>query len=74
MRMICWRNFPFLDTDSLAPGEAREALCRDRLGFLLYLSKDSKWASNDDRVIRLGAREALIWLNEGELDQGTFWG
>lgn len=74
MRTICLRNISFLDTDSLAPGEAREALCRDRLGFLLYLSKDSKWASNEDRVIRLGAREALIWLNERELDQGSFWG
>jgi hypothetical protein len=74
MRMICLRNFPFLDTDSLAPGEAREVLCRDRLGFLLYLSKDGKWTLDEDRVIRLGAREALIWLNERELDQGSFWG
>lgn len=73
MRMICLRNIPFLDTVSLAPGEAREVLCRDRLGFLLYLSKDGKRASNEDRVIRLGARE-LIWLNERELDQGSFWG
>ncbi len=65
MRMICLRSIPFLDTDSLAPSEAREVLCRDRLGFLLYLSKD---LSNEDRVIRLGAGEAIIWLNERELD------
>ena len=38
MQMVCLRNIPFLDTDSLAPSEAREALFRDQYGFLLYLS------------------------------------
>jgi hypothetical protein len=74
MQMIWLRNIPVLNTESLAPDEAREVLCRDRLGFLLYLSKNGKCASNGDRDIRLGAREALIWLNERELDQGSFWG
>ena len=74
MQMVCLRNIPILDTDSLAPSEAREALFRDRHGFLLYLSNYGQSASNEERIIRLGAREALIWLNEGELDQGSFWG
>jgi hypothetical protein len=73
MQMICLRNIPFLDTDSLAPSEAREALFRDQHGFLLYLSNGGSFASNEERTIRLGAREALIWLNEGALDQGSFW-
>jgi hypothetical protein len=74
MQMVCLRNIAFLDTDSLAPSEAREVLFRDRHGFLLYLSNDGRSASDEERIIRLGAREALIWLNEGELDRGSFWG
>jgi hypothetical protein len=68
MEMICSRKIPFLDTHSLASYEAREALFRDQQGFLLYLS-----ASDEERIIRLKAREALIWLNESSLDQGSFW-
>jgi hypothetical protein len=68
MEMICSRKISFLDTDSLSSCEAREALFRDQQGFLLYLS-----ASDEERIIRLRAREALIWLNESSLDQGSFW-
>ncbi len=74
MQMVCLRRIPFLDTDSLAPSEAREALLRDRHGFLLYLSNYGQSATNEERIIRLGSREALIWLNEGELNQSSFWG
>jgi len=73
MQMVCLRNIPFLDADSLAHCEAREALFRDQHGFLLYLSKNGSSASNEERIIRLEAREALIWLNEGALEQGSFW-
>ena len=62
MQMIFLRKIPFLDDQTLAPGEAREALFRDeRCGFLLYLSDDL--APSDERIIHLDAREALIWLN-----------
>jgi len=74
MQMICLRNIPVPDTDSLAPSEAREVLFRDQNGFFLYLSKYCWSASNEERIVRLGAREALIWLNEGELNRGSCWG
>jgi hypothetical protein len=73
MQMICLRSIPCLETDSLADCEAQEALFRDNHGFLLYLSRDRSSASNEERIIRLGVREALIWLNEGALEQGSFW-
>jgi hypothetical protein len=72
--MVHLRNIPILDTDSLTPSEAREALFRDWHGFVLYLSNYGQSASNEERIIRLGAREALIWLNESELDRGSFCG
>jgi hypothetical protein len=74
MQMLCLRNIPFIDADSLVLGEAKEALFRDPHGFLLYLSKNPSSASNEERIFRLEAREALIWLNEAAQDQGSFWG
>ena len=73
MQMICLRNLPCLDTESLAPCEAQEALFRDNNGFLLYLAKDGFLGSKEERVVRLETREALIWLNEDALHQGSFW-
>lgn len=74
MQMISSRTVPFLDTQSLAAGEAREALFRDDTGrFLLYLSDGDPSPTTDERVIILGPREALIWLNEPPQDQGSSW-
>jgi len=73
MQMICLRNIPFIDTDSLAVAEGREALFRDDQGFVLYLSTDVSTPSGEERIVRLGAREALIWLNEAPQEQGSFW-
>ena len=73
MQMISSRTIPYIDVQSLAPGQAREALFRDEnSGFILYLS-DSMSASNaEERIIRLETREALIWLNEAAEDGGAF--
>jgi hypothetical protein len=73
MQMICLRNFRYLDANALAGCKALEALFRDQHGFLLYLSKDDPFVSKEERIVRLGTREALIWLNEDALDQGSFW-
>jgi hypothetical protein len=73
MQMLRLRNVPFIDTDSLAAAEGREALFRDDHGFVLYLSTDVSTPSGEERILRLGAREALIWLNEAPQEQGSFW-
>jgi hypothetical protein len=74
MQMISSRAVAFLDAQSLAPGEAREALFRDGDGgFLLYLSDSEHASVTEERVLFLGLREALIWLNEPAQDQGSFW-
>jgi hypothetical protein len=74
MELICSRTIPAIDTESLLPCEAREALFRDRHGFLLYLTKEVSSAPIEERLLRLGARDALVWLNEGPQEQGSFWG
>ena len=72
IQMVCLRNVPFIDADTLEVGDAREALFREQQGFLLYLSKDALSASREDRILWVGAREALLWLNEAERDRGSF--
>ena len=72
MQMISTRAIAFLDVQSLAPGQAREALFRDGDGsFLLYLCDGEP--VREERVIFLDPREALIWLNESPQEEGSFW-
>jgi hypothetical protein len=74
MQMIYSRKIAFIDVQSLAPCQAREALFRDENnGFILYLSDGVNSANMEERVIRLETREALIWLNETSDDGGAFW-
>lgn len=74
MRLVSSRTIPFLDSQTLAPEQAREALFRtngDR--FVLYLSETRSSALREERVIFLDLREALLWLNEPSEQHGSFW-
>jgi hypothetical protein len=74
MQLVSSRTIPFIDSQSLAPGRAREALFRandDR--FVLYLADDTSSSDGEERIILLGLREALIWLNEPPEQSGSFW-
>jgi hypothetical protein len=74
MQMISSRAVSLLETQSLATAEAREALFRDDTGrFLLYLSNSESSPTMRERVIILGAREALIWLNTPPQDERSPW-
>jgi hypothetical protein len=74
MQIISSRVLPFIDSQSLVPGEAREVLFREARGsFLLYLSNGEPDHAAEERVLCLGLREALVWLNEPPQDQGSFW-
>ena len=73
MQMIASRIIPFLDAQSLAPGNAVEALFRDEKGFILYLSDGGASSNRQERLIRLEVREALVWLHETPQDEASFW-
>lgn len=74
MQMIFSRKIPFIDAQSLAPGQALEVLFRDENnGFILYLSDGGSSSNMEERIVRLEMREALIWLNEPPEDGGAFW-
>jgi hypothetical protein len=74
MHLISSRKIPFLDSETLAPRQAREALFRavgDR--FVLYLADGGSPSAGEERVMFLDLREALIWLNEPHEQRGSFW-
>lgn len=74
MQLISSRTVPFLDSQSLAPGQAREALFRaDGDRFVLYLADGNPSSVGEERVIFVDLREALIWLNEPSEQRGSFW-
>jgi hypothetical protein len=63
-RMISVREVADIDAETLALYEQQEALLRDGSGFLLYLLRRTLIGSTEERLIRVAAREALVWLNE----------
>jgi hypothetical protein len=71
MQLISSRSVPAVDAVSLECREAKEALFRKGDGFLLYMSDGAPHPI--ERLLSLSYREALIWLNESEQDQGSFW-
>lgn len=73
MQLVSSRIVHFIDSESLEPGRARESLFRDNRTFVLYLSDSDYSSTSEERLISLGLREALIWLNEDYSDQGSFW-
>ncbi len=74
MQLVSSRTIPFIDSRSLVPDQAREALFRangDR--FVLYLADGTSSSAGEERLIFLDLREALIWLNEPPEQSGSFW-
>jgi hypothetical protein len=74
MQLVLSRTIPFIDSRSLAPRQAREALFRTTGNrFVLYLAESNSPSASEERVILLDLREALIWLNEPSELSGSFW-
>jgi hypothetical protein len=69
MHLIGSRIIAFLDSQSLAPRQATEALFRAEKGFVLYLSDGAP--QSKEKVLFLETREALLWLDPDDL--GSFW-
>jgi hypothetical protein len=73
VQLIASRRYPFLDIQSLVEHEARDTLLRTKTGaFLLHLSSRDG-APDDDRLIRLDCRSALMWLSAPPDDFGIEW-
>jgi hypothetical protein len=73
MQLICSRNIPFVDTETLSVRTGCEALFRTSDVFMLYLSDGEPASRVQERLVSLSARQALLWLNEGSEEFGSFW-
>ena len=72
VELIVSRTYPFIDSETLVERQARDTLFRTSDGsFLLHLSDDK--AADDDRVVWIETRAALIWLNARPEEFGTEW-
>jgi hypothetical protein len=73
MELLIKRTIPVLDVESLEYREAKEALFRDGNRFILYLSDGLPPPRRKERLIALSSRDALLWLNENQVEAGSFW-
>jgi hypothetical protein len=73
MELLISRSYPFIDPRSLVEYQARDSLLRMADGtFLLHLSS-SNGPVDDDRLICIDCRAALIWINAAPDEFGTEW-
>jgi hypothetical protein len=72
MEKLHSRTIEYFDGDNLDARKGHEVLFRTPGGFVLYLSSDDQQPASKERIVRLDAREALLWLNETE--SGRLWG
>jgi hypothetical protein len=73
MELLISRTYPFIDSQSLVEHLARDSLFRMPDGtFLLHLSSSDRTA-DDDRLIWIDCRAALIWINAIPEEFGTEW-
>jgi hypothetical protein len=71
--LLISRTYPFIDSQSLVEHQARDTLFRDPDGtFLLHLSSSDRPVEND-RLVWIDCRTALIWINAAPEDFGTEW-
>ena len=74
MQLIASRTYPFLDSLSLEGRIARDCLFKAADGaFLLYMKSGNGAECEDDRLIRLDFRAALLWLSACEDEYGNEW-
>jgi hypothetical protein len=73
MDLLASRIYPFIDSRSLVEYQAHDTLFRMPDGaFLLHLSSSDRPA-DDDRLIWIGCRAALIWINADPEELGLEW-
>jgi hypothetical protein len=72
MHLIDSRTYPFLDAQTLADRQARDSLFRiSESEFLLHMT--SEGYSEEDRLVWLDGRAALLWINQTTDEYGTNW-
>jgi hypothetical protein len=73
MELIISRTYPFTDCQSLVDLQACDRLFRMADGtFLLHLSSSNR-PVDDDRLVWIDCRTALLWINATPEEFGAEW-
>jgi hypothetical protein len=73
MELLSSRTYPFIDSQSPVEHRARDTLFRiEDEGFLLHLSSSDR-ALEQDRLVWIDCRTALIWINAAPEEFGLEW-
>jgi hypothetical protein len=72
MHLIATRKYTFLDTETLVERQARDSLLKTGENeFLLHMTSGE--ALENERLISLDARCALLWINQTADEYGLNW-
>ena len=73
MQLMVSRSYPVIDAQTLAEYVMRDALFRAADGsYFLYMAAKS-CVEGEERILFLGCRDALLWLNEPPDALGSYW-
>jgi hypothetical protein len=73
MHFLASREYPVIDCQTMAELVGYERLFRTTNGaFWLHMSSDGK-TGTEERIIRLTARDTIMWLNDEPEQFGSFW-
>jgi hypothetical protein len=73
MLFLASREYPVVDYQTMTEFVGHERLFRTTNGvFWLHMSSDGE-PGTEERIIRLTARDAIMWLNEAPAQFGSFW-
>lgn len=73
MQIVASRVYPFLDASSLRECVARDTLLRTHDGAYILHMTSGEETENQDRLIWLDSRSALMWVNASAEEYGMEW-
>ena len=72
MRLVATRKYSFIAVQTLTECQACDSLFKvAENGFVLHMNSDE--ASEDERLVWLDSRAALLWINQTTDEYGMNW-
>jgi hypothetical protein len=73
MQLLLSHSYPAVDAQTLTEYLAHDTLLRtDDGSFVLYMASNGQ-VEGDERILFLGCRDALVWLNEAPDALRSYW-
>jgi hypothetical protein len=73
MHLMLSRSYPVIDAQTFTEYLAHDTLLRtDDGSFVLHMTSKGQ-VEGEERILFLGCRDALVWLNEAPDALGSYW-